>query len=324
MVDTALAAVADMKPVTVTSGEAQVQDLSFVRHYYTEDGHVRGPNFGLQYNSPKVGHTHEPDRQMQVVSFQQEGGKEIVLVNFQAHPQMATSYDYNSITADTIGAMRNHVMSKRECEVFYVLGASGDVQAISLIDSENRYADHKAYGVAFGDAVLDILNGEMAPLSLGEVKTAETIYMGVVDKSENHKVVEARAIVDEWNKTNDYDAAVAAGVAVGINSPYHAKGILSRSNMGDSEEVLIYAFGIGELGFVFAPYEMFCENGAYIKENSPYSRTIVCSMANDSFDYISAAAGFDYNCYEANNGRFVKGTGEELAEAFVQMLQGLK
>lgn len=323
MTENALAAVEDMKPVTVTSGSAQVQDLNFVRHYLLEDGHVRGPSFGLQYDSPKVGHTHEPDRTLQVVSFQQEGGKEIVLVNWQAHPQMATTNNYNSITADTIGAMREHVQSQRDCQVFYVLGASGDIQAVSLIDSENVYTNHKDYGKALGDAVLGVLNGDMAPLETGAVKTAETVYTATVDKSENSKVADARVIYDQWSKDNDYDAAVAAGEAVGINSPYHAKGIINKSNMDDTESFSIYAFGIGELGIVFAPYEMFCENGAYIKENSPYGRTIVCSMANDSYSYIPAAAGFDYNCYEANSCRFVKGTGEELAEAFVSMLNEL-
>jgi hypothetical protein len=47
-------------------------------------------------------------------------------------------------------------------------------------------------------------------------------------------------------------------------------------------------------------------------------------MANSSFNYIPAAAGFDYNCYEANTCRFIKGTGEELAELFVSMLTDLK
>lgn len=324
MTENALAAVEDMKPVTVTSGSAETQDLNFVRHYVLEDGHVRGPSFGLQYNSPKVGYTHEPDRQLQVISFQQEGGKEILLVNFQAHPQRATDGNYNSVTADTIGAMRDHVMSKKDCEVFYVLGASGDLMSVSLISEDNVYQDYKSHGKALGEAVLGVVNGEMAPLETGSVKTLTKVYTGTVDKTENNKVAEAREIVEHWTKHNDYNAAVAMGESCGINSPYHAQGILNKSDMDDTEDFSVYAFGIGELGFVFAPYEMFCENGSYIKENSPFGRTIVCTMANSSFNYIPAAAGFDYNCYEANTCRFIKGTGEELAELFVSMLADLK
>ena len=324
MVTAGQEAIEDMKPAAISAGETQVQDLNFVRHYILEDGHVRGPSFGLQYNSPKVGHTHEPDRQLQVLSISREGGEEIVLINWQSHPQMATGTNYNSLTSDTVGAMREYVEDQRDCKVFYVLGASGDVQAVSLIDSENVYTDHKSYGKALGDAVLGVLNGQMETLETGPVSVLAKAYTATVDKSEVDKVVDARAIYDQWTRDNDYDAAVAAGEPVGINSPYHANGIIKKSELGDTQTFDIYAFGIGDLGFVFAPYEMFCENGKYIKDNSPFGRTIVCSMANDSYNYISAAEGFDYNCYEANTGRFVKGTGEDLAETYVEMLTELK
>jgi len=47
-------------------------------------------------------------------------------------------------------------------------------------------------------------------------------------------------------------------------------------------------------------------------------------MANGSHNYISSAEGFDYNCYEANTCRYVKGTGEALAEEYVNLLNQLK
>lgn len=323
MVSAAEAAIEDLKPATLSAGSDTVENLSFVRHYNLEDGHVRGPSFGLQYDSPKVSHTHDPDKEMQVVRLQQEGGENILLVNFQAHPQLVAGSGTRELTADTIGAMRDHVEATMDCKVFYVLGASGDIQAVSLIESENVYNDHKSYGKAMGNAVLKIVNEKMAALDAEQIKTTMTAYTATVDKSEDSKAGDARVIYDKWLQDNDYAAAVKAGEAVGINSPYHASGILTKSNMGDTEEVKIYAFSLGDLSFVFAPYEMFCENGAYIKENSPYQHTIVCSMANESFAYISSEAGFDYNCYEANTGRFVRGTGEALAEEFVSMLNQL-
>lgn len=323
MVSAAEAAIEDLKPATLSAGSDTVENLNFVRHYNLEDGHVRGPSFGLQYDSPKVSHTHDPDKEMQVVRLQQEGGENILLVNFQAHPQLAAGSDTHELTADTIGAMREHVESTMDCKVFYVLGASGDIQAVSLIDSENVYNDHKSYGKAMGSAVLKIVDEKMAALDAEQIKTTMTSYTATVDKTEVSKAGDARVIYDQWQQDNDYYAAVRAGEAVGINSPYHAGAILTKSGMEDTEEVKIYAFGIGDLGFVFAPYEMFCENGAYIKENSPYARTIVCTMTNESFAYISSEAGFDYNCYEANTGRFIRGTGEALAEAFVSMLNTL-
>jgi hypothetical protein len=85
----------------------------------------------------------------------------------------------------------------------------------------------------------------------------------------------------------------------------------------------MYAFAMGDLAIICAPYEMFCENGKFIKDNSPFAATVVMTMANGSHNYISSAEGFDYNCYEANTCRYVKGTAEALAEEYVGLLNAL-
>ena len=324
IVENALDAVADMSPATARMGFDVVENLNYIRHYVLADGHVRGPSFGLQYDSPKVAHTREPDKIMQVVAFAREGKEDVVMVNWQAHPQIATINHYNSITADTVGVMRNYVEKKFGCKVFYVLGASGNVQAISLIKGETRYEDHISYGEAFGKAVEKILLSEMKPLNLNEVKTTKKVFLATIDKADASKLKMAEAVFAQWSKDNDYKAAVKAGEPWGINSPYHAKAIIQRSELPENEELALYAFSFGQLAFVFAPYEMFCENGSFVKENSPFACTFVSTLANRAMSYIASKQGFDYNCYEANTCRYVRGTAEELAECFVEMLGQLK
>ena len=323
MVKNALAAVEDMKSATFSYGEGTVENCNFVRHYVLEDGHVRGPNFGLQYNSPKVGHTHEPDRQMQVVKIEREGEKPIVLVNWQSHPQMSGGADNKAITADTVGAMRTYLTKEANCDFMYFLGASGDVMAVSLIDSDNVHKDYRELGQSLGEGALGILNSEMKPLTSGQVKGTHYVFVAEVDHSEDGKASGAAIVKAHWEKTNDFNACVELGAQYGINSPYHATGIITKGGLGKTGDVDMYAFAIGDLAFICAPYEMFCENGKYIKENSPFSATFVMTMANSSHNYISSAEGFDYNCYEANTCRYVKGTAEALAEQYVQLLDQL-
>lgn len=321
MVKAALTAVADMCPATASASVAEVEDLNFVRHYVLADGHVRGPSFGLQYDSPKVAHTRQPDKNMQVIKFAREGREDVVLVNFQAHPQIATTDHRYSVTADTVGAMRNYVEGRLGCKVIYALGACGNVQAISLIKEENRYTDHLSYGKAFGQAVEKLLRCEMKPLTLGNVKAAQKVFVAKTNKADAAKLEKAEAVFAQWSKDNDYKAAVKAGEPYGINSPYHAKAIIQRTELPDTEDLELYAFSVGELAFVFAPYEMFCENGCFIKEQSPFTHTVVSTLANKAMSYIASKQGFDYNCYEANTCRYVRGTAEDLAEAFVSMLK---
>jgi hypothetical protein len=236
---------------------------------------------------------------------------------------MAVSSNNLSITADTIGAMRDYVAKQENCDVMYFLGASGDVAAVSLIESDNVYQDHRAMGEALGKGVTGILEDQMKPLAAGQVKGTHYVFEAEVDHSEDSKAPGASLVKDLWTKTNDFDACVELGAQYGINSPYHANGILTKCGLADSAEVNIYAFVIGDLAIVCAPYEMFCENGKYIKDNSPCQATLVMTMTNGSHNYISSAEGFEYNCYEANTCRYVKGTGERLAEAFVELLNGL-
>lgn len=324
MIKNAVAAFEDMKPTTISAGSDTVEGLSFVRHYTLEDGHVRGPNFGLQYNSPKVGYTHEPDTNMQVVRFDREGGDDIALVNWQSHPQRATSSTEKNITSDTVGVMRSYFESQVEdCQFMYFLGASGDIAAESLITKDNITKDYKEQGNALGKAAVDIYNNKLVAVNSGAVKATATTYVAQVDHSEDGKAAAASEIKAVWAETNDFNRCVQMGEPYGINSPYHATAIITKGGLDKTANVDIFAFAVGDLAFVAAPYEMFCENGLYIKENSPYQNTIVMSMANDSHNYISSAAGFDYNCYEANTCRYVKGTGELLAEEFVNMLNQL-
>lgn len=324
MVKNAIAAFEDMKPATISAGSDTVDGLSFVRHYTLEDGHVRGPNFGLQYNSPKIGHTHDPDNTMQVVRFDREGGDDIALVNWQSHPQRATASTETNITSDTIGVMRNYFESQvKDCKFMYFLGGSGDIAAESLISSDNITKNYKEQGDALGKVAVAIYNEKLTPVASGEIGVAAKSYVAKVDHTEDGKVVYASDIKAVWAKTNDFNRCVKMGEPHGINSPYHANGIITKSGLAETDNVDIYALAVGELAFVAAPYEMFCENGLFIKENSPFQTTFVMTMANDSHNYISSAAGFDYNCYEANTCRYIKGTGELLAEEFVSLLNQL-
>lgn len=88
----------------------------------------------------------------------------------------------------------------------------------------------------------------------------------------------------------------------------------------------IYAFSIGDVGFVTAPYEMFNANGMFIKENSPFETTFVVTCANDRLAYIPSQDAYAYDgveTYEGASCRFANGTGEILAGKFVEMLKYL-
>ena len=85
-----------------------------------------------------------------------------------------------------------------------------------------------------------------------------------------------------------------------------------------------YAIALGDVAFITAPYEMFCSNGLYIKEHSPYEQTMICSCSNDTIDYLADAIGFQYDIYEVNTRRMGAGTAEKVADLYVQTLKDMK
>ena len=325
LVQTALEALADMKPASMYYGSSQPENLNFVRHYITEDGHVRGDSFGSQYsNSPLAAHTHDADNQLQAVRFVREEARDIVLVNWQTHPHRSGTRTNLDITADLIGVMRERVNNDADCEFIYFTGASGNINPKSYIESENITEDYISQGNALADAVLSILAAENpTKLNGADVKSAQSVYTAQVDHSLDHLADIAAEITAEWKQTNDSAAATEAGLPYGINSPYHANAITVKAELDKTADLKLYAHSVGELAFVFAPYEMFDENGVFIKENSPFACTFVVSCSNTSNGYIPSAEGYENSSYEANVSRFVSGTGEELADEFSAMLREL-
>ena len=105
--------------------------------------------------------------------------------------------------------------------------------------------------------------------------------------------------------------------------------ILRKDQVGSKEgnpvKFMTFAFSLGDVAFVTAPYEMFDTNGRYIKDNSPFNTTFVVTCANLSGGYMPAEWAYyeDVQAYEVGNGGYDKGTAETLANGYVEMLNEL-
>lgn len=134
-----------------------------------------------------------------------------------------------------------------------------------------------------------------------------------------------------------------------IYSYYNASRIRSRlerklaNNM--TGQFNITAYDLGGIGFIAVPYEMFQENGQAIKGNvhevtgktdyttvesgagvgssSPYAMTIVATQANGANGYIPSSIGYTNGGYSTDTSPYHPGTGEQLVQAYLNMLNGL-
>jgi hypothetical protein len=278
MKQAAVDAMADRKPAEMYITSIAAMGLNCIRHYKMADGTVAGDNFGTFKNNTIVGHYREVDSTMQLIKFTREGGKDVVLMNFQGHPRGHGEYRY-SILSD-VDEVRKNVEANLDCHFAYFLGASGNVNSKSRVASENLAATYVEHGVKMGEYAKKAAEN-FRKVNTGSIKLLYQEYAGTPIEED-----------------------------------------------GTTRPIPMYAFAIGDVGFVTAPYEMFCESGEAIKEGSPFEMTFVSSCSNGSLSYIPSAPTFtygeSYTSYEQKMTKFVQGTAELLVDEYVSMLNQLK
>ena len=179
MVKAAQDALEDLSPATAEIGSSHVENMSFVRHYVSPSGAVFGDNFG---EGTPVRHTTEADDLLQVIRFNREGKKPVVMINWQGHPTLASTGSDESkakrllASADYVGACRQYVEQEGDCLFAFYLSGSGNLNAYSRIAGEG-VKSHTVYGEKLGKAVMDVL-GNMTAVETGTVQCTEKVYEG--------------------------------------------------------------------------------------------------------------------------------------------------
>ena len=320
MVKAAKLALADLSAVTLETGSIQTKGLNHVRRYVLEDGTFAGDNYGHFNLSPIAGHESEPDRELQLIKIRREGKKDIVLANFQMHPHRNGGSKRYVMSADIVGAFRE-AMEEDGVLFAYFTGGSGNVNGHSRIPEENVTPDFIAHGKALADYARQVV---YTPAAAGSVNFRNIKVTVPVNHSQDHLVPVCREIQKQWYTTFTHADYRHLSDPVGISNIYHAEAIIMKSEMPETMVLNTWALAIGDVAFVAVPYEMFDTNGKQIKEGSPFQRTFVLTCTNERFAYIPSALGFKNGGYSADLCRFAPGTGELIAENFVNNLKEMR
>lgn len=331
LVDAAVQAMEDRCVCTrALCGRTQVPGLTFVRHYNMTDGSVVGDNFGSAKGKTFAGHTLPADEQMQLLKLCRQDKPDVLLVNWQAHPTLGSTSVTESgqllrpfLGADYVGYCREYVEKQTQCLFAFFLGAAGNLNSRSRIQEETPTTDVRKYGKTLGTYTVQALE-DLQEISVGNLKSCREIYTGQLDHTEDHLVEQAKQVRKLWAETNDLNLCKLEAEKYGMHSTYHAGAIINRSKQGAEQSVELNAISLGDFAFVTAPYEMFCNSGKAVKDNSPYPMTFVCSCANHGAAYIASNEAFEHGCYEVDNRKFVRGTAEKLVDSFLDMLGRVK
>ena len=317
-VQAAQEALADRAPAKLLAATHEVPMMNFIRHYEMADGTYAGSNFG-DFSKVIVGHAHETDPRMILLKFDREDDKkDVLMVNWQAHPDHGTANGRTNISADFPGALRDKLSTDSGCLVAYFTGASGDQNAVSKIPEENPNLGMKEYGQKMAEHAMEGL-AKLQPVEGTVIKTNRVMWEAEIDHSLDHLLNEARQVYDLW-KSAGKSAGDALGKTYNFTSSYQARAIISRAGMAATQQLELNSFSIGDVGFITGTMEMFSTTAKYVRANSPYDTTFIITGCSG---YIPNEAAYDYRSYEADTGYYARGTAEKLAEQYVKMLNDL-
>lgn len=319
-------ALADLAPATTLVSKTDVENMNFVRHYKMSDGTYAGSNFG-SFTTPSVTiveHATATDPQLTLVKFDRaDDNKDILLVNWQAHPASGNStgdIGYNNISADFVGALRDKVEKETGLQVAYFTGASGNQNRSSKIKAEDPGLGTMEYGTKMGEYTVAALSS-LTPVEGSGVKSTKITFTAENDHTWDHMLNEAKQVVEYKNTGVSSSDANTLARSLGFSSWHHARQAVAKAGKGATGELTLGAFRVGGIGFISGSYEMFSDAGLYIKGNSPYETTF---LVTGNSGYIPSAAAYDYGSYEAHTGSYAKGTAEKLQEEFVRLLNEVK
>jgi len=317
MVEAVKLAMADRKPAEVYVGSAISERMNFVRRYIMDDGSLCGDN---AYGTGTVlnGHETAADPELQMMRIARTDAKDILVVNFQAHPHLEGKT--KMLSYQTVGAFRAQADERFGVHCLYWNGAAGNMNTGSRIKKETRTRDRDTWARIMVDYAEKAMK-HLYKVKTGPIKVADVVFSAKTNHNFDHMVEQAKDVQQYFRDGHTAHETAEYAWQYGINSYYHANRIIANSQTEPTRDMYLCAFSFGDVGGVVLPYEMFDVTGMYIKRNSPLRKTFIVGYSWPAYcGYIPTEMGFQNGGYEADNCTFAPGTAEEMADQYLTLL----
>lgn len=330
LVDAASRALQDRSPATVAFGTVAVPNMNFVKHYYNvENGEKKffGDNFGTPVYDETTDHATVANSNMHVLQVLREGKREIVLINWRAHP-LFTGYASGrpnfELSADYVGSYRKALETMRPCHAMFFQGCAGNMNATTRLARERQYTTCDSYGMNLAAKAVECLEKHMTQATPGLVGHRQILLNAPLDHRTDGILEQAKAVQKLWRESNDLKKTVAFASQWGIRSPYHANAIVAKASKPASMEMEINAIAIGPDVAIVTGTEMFDTISTATEAESPFAMTLTMGYCGAYRGYLPSLYGFEYTCYESDVAWFAPGTAELVVKTYLQMLEELK
>jgi len=219
VLNSAKTALEDRKPVTgLYTAFTRPEGCNSERHYLLANGSYQSYGVGNVPKDQIIGHYGVADNLLQLVKFTREGGKDVVMVNWQGHPP--STKPTTILTANYPGVLRNYLDTNLGCLSTFMLSGSGNLNNGSQIASEVQHNDYQELGKNLGAAAVEAAAG-FTQRKLDEIRVRESVLqLDTRDGGANKVWLYAVSMGDFAFVTAPFEIFDDNAVAVRESSPY--------------------------------------------------------------------------------------------------------
>lgn len=306
-------AMQNMQPAAIKSGVGKEENISFHRRFMMKDGTVK---FNPGALNPDIVRPMGPiDPEVGILYFETPDGKPIaVLVNFAMHLDTVGGTEISADYPYYMERVLKKVLGD-DAMVLFGFGTCGNLNHFNVKSPETLkgFGRTERIGYALAASVIRELPA-LATIGSTELKSQSEVLHLKIPEYTKKQVAEAKI---NAKKESDHESSTPE-----IREAMKILRIQERK--GKPIEAEVQVFGIGDIGIVALPGEIFVELGLDIKERSPFKHTFILTLSNNSIGYIPNEPAFKYGAYEVEVSEIAPGQGERLSETSVKLLNKIK
>lgn len=329
--DAAKMAFDDLKPAKMGFAVGKAANIAFVRRYVMKDGSI-ATNPGV--NNPNIVRpVGDIDDRVNVLRFDQEGGKSLVLANVGNHPDVVGGC---KISADWPGLTR-HTFEKAvdNTRCIFFNGCQGDVNHVNvhpwpgfLNDTFNDFDDvSRGYGHAIhmgrvvAGAIMQVYD-KVAFTDVDSIRFAQKILEVPSNMPKPEEVPEAIRI-DELHKAGRDDELPYEGMM--LTTVVAEAGRMVRLKDGpESFPMTLSALAIGNVVLAGIPGEPFNGISKGIKAAEGWDLILPTCITNGYEGYFPMMDAYEEGGYEARSSGFKAGVAELIIDESKKLMETLK
>jgi len=268
-----------------------------------------------------------PDDDVQLVKIIRENAPDIVIVNFQVHPDsVGGSKIFSDFPVFVRRVLEGALRDEKDGMGVYVVyfnGTQGDTNNSLMVGTLPRdMRKPMNIGRRLAGAALSVY-------TYAEPMKADKVYYGQktvnveVNKGTPEQLAHAKEILKMDEERHDEFIEKYPGME-GTTAITEAKTWLNNESEPDNHGLYVTSVGFGDVAFVGFPGEPFTEIGRQLKKQSQFKMTIPCCCANGYQAYFPTVNAFEEGGYEIRSSRYKKGTAEKLLEAGIELTKRFK